>query len=78
MSQIAERVHIGAYVAAEQRQQLVELAQRDDRSVSSVLRIAIAEHLERSLTERGAGFSTSPSTRLTPEPEAMESVIEGR
>jgi predicted transcriptional regulator len=47
MSQVAERTHIGAYVTPEQRQQLVELAQRDDRSVSSVIRIALAEHLER-------------------------------
>ena len=38
MSQLAERTHIGAYVDAEQRRQLIELARRDDRSVSSVIR----------------------------------------
>jgi hypothetical protein len=38
MSQIAERTHIGAYVEAEQRRQLVELAPRQVRSVSSVIR----------------------------------------
>jgi predicted transcriptional regulator len=47
MSQVAERTHIGAYVTPEQRRQLVELAQRDDRSVSSVIRIALAEHIQR-------------------------------
>jgi predicted transcriptional regulator len=47
MSQVAERAHIGCYVDAEQRRQLVELAARDDRSVSSVIRRAIAEHVER-------------------------------
>jgi post-segregation antitoxin (ccd killing protein) len=43
----AERVHVGAFVDPEQRQQLVELARRQDRSVSSVLRQAIATELER-------------------------------
>ena len=65
MSQVAQREHIGAYVDAEQRRQLVELAQRHDRSVSSVLRIAITEHIQRALTEEAvtAGHtSTSPST----------------
>ncbi len=49
MSQVAQRAHIGAYVDAEQRRQLVELAERDDRSVSAVIRRAITEHLEREL-----------------------------
>jgi predicted transcriptional regulator len=47
VSQVAQRAHIGCYVDPEQRRQLVELAQRDDRSVSSVIRRAIAEHVER-------------------------------
>lgn len=52
MSQVAEkstaeRVHVGAFVDPEQRQQLVELARRQDRSVSSVLRQAVAAELER-------------------------------
>jgi predicted transcriptional regulator len=47
MTQIAERTHIGAYVEAEQRQQLIELARRDDRSVSSVIRQALKAHVER-------------------------------
>jgi predicted transcriptional regulator len=45
MSQVAQRAHIGAYVDAEQRRQLVELAQRDDRSVSSVIRAALASYV---------------------------------
>jgi predicted transcriptional regulator len=51
MSQVAERTHIGAYVDAEQRRQLIELARERDRSVSSVIRIALAEHLEREATK---------------------------
>ena len=47
MTQIAERTHIGAYVEAEQRQQLIELARREDRSVSSVIRQALKAHVER-------------------------------
>jgi predicted transcriptional regulator len=50
MGQVAQRTHIGAYVDVEQRRQLVELAQRDDRSLSSVIRRAIAEHLQREQT----------------------------
>ncbi len=47
MSQLAERTHIGAYVGDELRRQLIELARRDDRSVSSVIRQALRAHLER-------------------------------
>jgi predicted transcriptional regulator len=47
MSQVAERAHVGAYVDAEQRRQLIELARRDDRSVSSVIRQALRAHVER-------------------------------
>jgi predicted transcriptional regulator len=47
MSQIAQREHIGAYVDADQRKQLIELARRDDRSVSSVIRQALKAHVER-------------------------------
>jgi predicted transcriptional regulator len=50
MSQVAERTHIGAYIDDEQRRQLVELAEREDRSVSSVIRRALAEHVEREQT----------------------------
>ena len=56
MTQIAERQHIGAFIEAEQRQQLIELARRDDRSVSSVIRQALKAHVEREATaaaERG-------------------------
>jgi predicted transcriptional regulator len=50
MSQTAEKehpVHIGAYVPGEQRDGLTELARRQYRSVSSVIRQAIAAELER-------------------------------
>jgi predicted transcriptional regulator len=47
MSQVAERTHIGAYVDRELRRQLIELARRDDRSVSSVIRQALKAHVER-------------------------------
>ncbi len=53
MSQLAqenarrERVHVGAFVDQEQRRQLVELARREDRSVSAILRIALTDYIER-------------------------------
>ena len=47
MTQLAERTHIGCYIEAEQRRQLVELARRDDRSVSSVIRQALRAPVER-------------------------------
>ena len=54
MSQVAERTHIGAYVDAEQRRQLIELARRDDRSVSSVIRQALKAHVEREYRDKAA------------------------
>jgi Ribbon-helix-helix protein, copG family len=51
MSQLArdkDRVHIGAHVDRRQAERLVQLAQERDRSVSSVLRIAIQHEIERS------------------------------
>jgi predicted transcriptional regulator len=41
------RVHVGAFVDREQRRQLVELARREDRSVSSVIRQALATYVQR-------------------------------
>lgn len=51
-----ERVHVGAFVDREQRQQLIEVARREDRSVSSVIRQALAEHVghEHAAEEREA------------------------
>jgi hypothetical protein len=43
-----ERVPLGAYVDAEQKAAVRELAQRSDRSVSSIVRRALAAELERS------------------------------
>ena len=54
MTQMAERTHIGAYIEAEQRRQLVELARRDDRSVSSVIRQALKAHVERETSKEEA------------------------
>jgi hypothetical protein len=54
MSQLAgnakQPVHLGVMVRAEQRRELAKLAEREDRSVSSVTRAAIVH-----------GRSTSPS-----------------
>jgi tRNA isopentenyl-2-thiomethyl-A-37 hydroxylase MiaE len=43
-----EREYVGAYVDAREREKLYELAQREDRSVSSVVRRALQAELERS------------------------------
>jgi predicted transcriptional regulator len=42
-----ERVHVGAFVSREQRDAIFALAERRDRSVSSILRRALAAELER-------------------------------
>jgi predicted transcriptional regulator len=42
-----ERVHLGALVDPEQRDQLAELARKRDRSISSIFRRAVAAELER-------------------------------
>jgi hypothetical protein len=41
------RVHLGAFVPAEQRAALIEMATREDRSMSSLVRSAIADLLRR-------------------------------
>jgi post-segregation antitoxin (ccd killing protein) len=45
MNHAGKTQHIGCYVAPEQRRQLVELARRDDLSVSSVIRRAIRREI---------------------------------
>ena len=59
MSQLAqekskrrERVHVGAYVDAEVRHDLLELARERDRSVSSILRRALRAELNRAAEGR--------------------------
>jgi predicted transcriptional regulator len=47
MSQPAQTVHLGVIVREEQRRELAALAQRQDRSVSSVTRAAIDAWLAR-------------------------------
>jgi hypothetical protein len=51
ISQVAvqkpDRVHIGAYVDRRQAAEIVRLAQERDRSVSSIIRLALAAELER-------------------------------
>ncbi len=45
MSQPVQKVHLGVIVREEQRRALTALAERDDRSVSSVTRQAIDAYL---------------------------------
>jgi predicted transcriptional regulator len=50
MSQLAQekdRVYVGAQVDRRQRDELIRLAQERDRSVSSIIRRAVAAELER-------------------------------
>ncbi len=42
-----DRVHLTAVIDAGQRQQLIEIARRDDRSLSAVVRLALAAHIQR-------------------------------
>jgi predicted transcriptional regulator len=46
-TQRRERVHVGAYVDADIRDGLLELARTRDRSVSSILRRALRAELDR-------------------------------
>jgi predicted transcriptional regulator len=41
------RVQLGAFIDAGQRERLVELARAEDRSVSAVVRRALAAEIER-------------------------------
>ena len=60
MSQAAQenenrgRVHVEAFVDREQRNQLVELARKRDRSVSSIVRRALSAELEREREQHDA------------------------
>jgi predicted transcriptional regulator len=47
LGQEKERVYIGAQVDRGQRDELIRLARRRDRSVSSIIRRALAAELER-------------------------------
>jgi post-segregation antitoxin (ccd killing protein) len=53
MSELAQkadgqkRVALGAFIDVDQRRQLVELAKAEDRSVSAVVRRALAAELDR-------------------------------
>ena len=60
MTQIAERAHVGAYIEAEQRRRLIELARRDDRSVSSVIRPLLAAHVERESRDKAEPQEDTP------------------
>ena len=44
---LQQRVHLGALVDREQRDQLVRLAQAADRSVSATVRLALSGYLDR-------------------------------
>ena len=52
--QLAERVPLSAFVDREQRAALDELARRRDRSLSSIVRRAVAAELEREGERRDA------------------------
>jgi predicted transcriptional regulator len=51
LSQKKDRVYIGAQVDRRQRDELIRLARRRDRSLSSIIRRALAAELER-ISER--------------------------
>jgi predicted transcriptional regulator len=55
MSQYAQNVHLGVIVREEQRKELVKVARREDRSVSSVTRAAIDAYLERQRAQAEQG-----------------------
>jgi predicted transcriptional regulator len=60
------RVHVGAFVDPEQRRQLVELARREDRSVSSVIRQALASYVRREQSDRELARVNEQAARYRP------------
>ena len=52
--------HVGAFIEAEQRRQLIELARSQDRSVSSVIRAALAAHVEREYRDKAEPQEDTP------------------
>lgn len=46
-TQTEDRAHVNAWLDPELHRRLVELARLEDRSVSSVIRRALREHVER-------------------------------
>lgn len=42
-----KRIPMGAYVDVDQHRQLAKLAERNERSLSAEVRLALKEHLER-------------------------------
>ena len=49
------RVHVGAFVDRDQRDEIFELAARRDRSVSSIVRRALQAELERDREQTNQG-----------------------
>jgi predicted transcriptional regulator len=68
------RVHVGAFVDREQQRQLVELAKRDDRSVSSVIRQALASYVRREHVDRELTRVNEEAARLKPIPRKEQHV----
>ena len=67
MSQLGqERVPLGAFVDAKQKDAVRELARRSDRSVSAIVRRAIAHELERTSQDPGQS-STASLARSSPQ-----------
>jgi Ribbon-helix-helix protein, copG family len=63
-----QRVHIGAFIDSETRRQIVELARRDDRSVSSVIRQALASYVRREQLDVELARANEQASRLKPIP----------
>ena len=47
----AKRIPMGAYVDRDQHEQLAALAERNERSMSAEVRLALREHIERETEE---------------------------
>lgn len=50
----AKRIPMGAYVDRDQHEQLAALAERNERSMSAEVRLALREHIEREAEEATA------------------------
>jgi len=59
-------VPLGAFVDPEQRQALVEIAAAHDRSLSSVIRMALAAHIQRQEIDRTLATVKTNSAHFRP------------
>jgi hypothetical protein len=70
-SRIGERQFIGAWVDQEQREELLELARQEDRSISSLIRRALDRELQHAVRveDAAAAYHLRSASSISSEGE---------